>query len=66
MDGKQRAVQTDTWQDFVKMPKKMGLINTIEEPDGECMVWVDTDYAGCRKTRKYTSGWGNNFGRTCS
>ncbi len=35
-----------------------------QENHGEINVWVDSDFAGCRRTRKSTSGglvmWGNH------
>ena len=60
-----------SWKGLVKLGKylknhyRSGYNYPYQDSPGELTVWTDTDYAGCKRTRKSTSGgvvmWGNHL-----
>ena len=60
-----------SWKGLVKLGKylkghsRSGYLYAYQEKPKELTVWTDTDYAGCKRTRKSTSGgvvlWGSHL-----
>ena len=65
-----------SWRGLVKLGKylkthnRSGYCYPYQERPKELVVWTDTDYAGCKKTRKSTSGgvvmWGKHLIKSLS